>query len=228
MRRMLNGIDASSFDYSLEIYEMEFENILKGITYCYKMMIINNISLPNNENKIRDILRKNYLNNPEIRNNIGFTGKYNFDREVPEDNDLGKVDIKVITRNTLTEPAAYYVIECKRLKNKNLTGTTGLNAEYIKNGILRFVERKYSAFCRVNGMIGFIVEQMDIGSNIENINTLLENNFQAANTKKKLTLVDLFEGFKHSYFSTHNAIDRIEIKLYHLMFDFSKNMEKSN
>ena len=225
---MLSGINASSFVHSLEIYEIEFKNILNGITYCYKMMISNNVSLANNENRIRDVLRKDYLNNREIRNNIGFTGKYSFDREVPEDNDRGKVDIKVATQDTLTEPEAYYIIECKRLNNKNLTGITGLNAEYIRNGILRFVKRKYSSYYQVNGMIGFVVERMNISDNIKNINRLLKNNFKHANTRKNLKSVNFINRFRYSYCSTHKIDKGKEIKLYHLMFDFSKNLEKSN
>jgi len=61
---MLNRIDASSFDYSLEIYEVEFKNILSGITFCYKMMIKDKVNVPaNDENKIRDILLLKYLKN---------------------------------------------------------------------------------------------------------------------------------------------------------------------
>lgn len=141
---MRNGIDATSFSPSLEIYVREFENILTGITACYKMMVRDNVIVPNDENKIRNTLRKNYLNKRQIRDRIEFTGNYNFDREVPEDNDMGRVDIKITTQNTLTEPEAYYIIECKRLDNQNLTGKTGLNAKYITDGIMRFVERKYS------------------------------------------------------------------------------------
>jgi len=221
-------IDASSFVHSREIREVEFKNILRGITSCYKMMIKNNVSLPNNENRIRDILKKDYLNNREIRDNIGFTGKYNFDREVPEDNDIGIVDIKVMTRNTFIESKEYYIIECKRLNNTNLTGTTGLNAKYIKNGILRFVGRKYSSYYQINGMIGFVVEPMDIGENINNINMLLKKIFKETNTEKNLVFIDFIKNFKHSYFSVHKDIKEKKIKLYHLMFDFSKNMEKLN
>ena len=136
---MYNRIDAVPFTPSLEIYEKEFENILIGITVCYHIMLKDNVTMPNDENKIRDTLRNNYLNNRQIRDQIGFTGKYNVDREVPEDNDMGRVDIKIITQNTLTEPEAYYIIECKRLDNQNLTGVSGLNAKYITDGIKRFI-----------------------------------------------------------------------------------------
>jgi len=221
-------IDATHFTYSQEFYENEFKDILRGITSCYRIMIKNNTSLPNDENEIRNILRKDYLNNRKIRDRIKFTGKYNFDREVPEDNDIGRVDIKVTTLDTLKEPEAYYIIECKRLNNVNISGTTGLNAEYIKSGILRFVERKYSAYYQINGMIGFVVEHMDIGKNINNINILLNKNFKETNTERILVFINFIKNFKYSYFSVHKDIKEKEIKLYHLMFDFSKNIENSN
>jgi hypothetical protein len=227
---MRNRINASFFIPSSEIYEKEFENILTGITACYQMMVNDNTTVPNDENGIRDILRKDYLNNRQIRDQIGFTGKYNVDREVPEDNDMGRVDIKIITQNTLTEPEAYYIIECKRLDNQNLTGRTGLNAKYITDGIMRFVKRKYSAYYRINGMIGFVVEQMDISANITNINNLLKKNFDDANTETVLTslyFIEFIEDFEYQYYSIHKDIKDRKIKLYHLMFDFSTNTEKS-
>jgi hypothetical protein len=222
----MDNLNASIFQYNSESYELEFENILDGITTCYHMMIKDNVILPNDENKIRDTLRKNYLNNREIRDKISFTAKYNFERETLEDNDLGRVDIKITTQNTLTEPNAYFIIECKRLNNENVTGVSGLNAEYIKNGIKRFVDGKYSSYHRLNGMIGFVVQQMDISENISNINNLLANNFADANTKTFLTSTTFIKNFNYQYHSIHKDVNKKTIKLYHLMFDFSKNMDK--
>ncbi len=207
------------------MYEKEFENILTGITTCYKMMIKDTVKVPNDENRIRDILRKDYLNNRQIRDSIGLTDNYIFDREVPEENDLGRVDIKISTHNTFKNPEAFYIIECKRLDNQNLTGVSGLNAEYIKNGIKRFVERKYSAYYRINGMIGFVVEEMDISTNITCINNLLKKKFSEANTETVLTALNFINDFKYQYFSIHKDLKDKKIKLYHLMFDFSANIK---
>jgi len=220
---MYSRINANSFIYSSEFYESEFEGILTGITICYKMMIKDNIKVPNNENKIRDILRKDYLNNIAIRDSIGFTDKYNFEREVPEDNDLGRTDIKITTKNTLKDPKAYYIIECKKLNNKNLTGETGLNAKYITDGIKRFIIIKYSTYCRINGMIGFVVERMDISANIKNINKLLKDNFSDENPVPCLKHLNFIKDFEYQYYSIHK-IGNKKIKLYHLMFDFSESI----
>ena len=224
---MDNRINANSFTYSSEFYEIEFEHILTGITACYKMMKKNNIKVPNDENKIRNILRKDYLNNRKIRDSIGFTGKYNFDREVPEDNDIGRVDIKITTENTLADPEAYYIIECKRLDNKNLTGVSGLNAKYITEGIKRFIDIKYSAYYSINGMIGFVVERLDICANITNINKLLKENFSDENPVPCLNSLNFIKDFEYQYYSIHKIRNK-KIKLYHLMFDFSANIIEEN
>lgn len=221
---IMDNLNPSVFQYRNEPYELEFERILAGITACYKMMIKDNVSVPlNDENGIRDVLYLEYLNNNAIRNSVQLSN-YIFDREGHEDCSGGRVDIKIQTQNTFKDTSAFYIIECKRLDNKNLTGTSGLNAEYVKNGIMRFIERKYSAYYGLNGMIGFVVEQIDINNNIKSINRLLNNIIANANTKKKLTPVAFIKHFKHSYYSIHKDIKKKEIKLYHLMFDFSKNI----
>ena len=222
----MDNLNASVFQYRNEPYELEFETILVGITFCYKMMIEDNISVPSNdENGIRDILLLNYLKNREIKRKVKLTN-YRFDREITEDTTKGRVDIRIISKNDFEIDEAYYVIECKRLDNKNLWGTTGFNAEYVNNGIRRFIEGKYSTYYGVNGMIGFVVEQMDISANIININKLLRGNFSDANTETVLTSHSFIKNFKYQYYSIHKDIKDRKIKLYHLMFDFSANIEK--
>ena len=192
-------------------------------------MIDNGDAVPNKEEKIRDILYNRYLNDNKVRNQIGIY--FNIVCEPAEyinGECSGYVDLRIFSKNSLTDTSAYYIIECKRLDNQNLNGTTGLNAEYIKNGIMRFVNGQYSTNKYLNGMIGFIVEQMNISDNINKINRLLEEKYKDANTKKILKSVNFIKNFKNSYFSTHKDIKEKEIKLYHLMFDFSKNLEKSN
>ena len=221
---MFNEIDASPFEFDSMFYDQEFEIILCKITLCYQMMINDDVKVPNDENEIRDVLLLNYLKNDEIRKIIGLTD-YQFDREVPEDNTLGRPDIRIITLDTLKIQAAYYIIECKRLNNQNLYGTSGLNAEYIIEGIIRFVKSKYSIYYRVNGMIGFVVEDMDIDQNIENINKLLLQNFPEANTKTILSKTSFIDNFEFQYYSIHSDKKNSKFKLYHLMFDFSEHIE---
>ncbi len=220
----MDNLNAFDFQYRNEPYELEFERILTGITACYKMMIKDNVSVPSNdENRIRDILLLDYLKKRDIKNRVNLTN-YRFDREISEDTTKGRVDIRIISINDFKIDEAYYTIECKRLDNRNPTGTSGLNGEYINEGIMRFVTEYYSSYYGINGMIGFVIEQMDIADNIKSINGLLTNNSKTANTQKRLTPVDFINKFKYSYYSIHKDIEDKKIKLYHLMFDFSANL----
>ena len=205
------------------IYKDEFDNLLNKIVLCYKMMIEANIKLPNDENKIRDVLVISYLRNDKIRNIIGLKS-FLFNKEVPEDKTNGRTDIKIETKNTFEKQEAYYIIECKRLDNENLSGDTGLNAKYINDGIMRFVTIKYSSFHRINGMIGFIVQKMDINKNISNINSLLEKN-KETNTEQVLKRDNFINNFDYSYTSKHIDKNKLSFVLYHLMFDYSCNIE---
>ncbi len=219
----MSSLEADNFRLAPKAYSKEFEYILTGIVKCYKLILKNKTPISNNENKIRDIILKNYLNNNSIRKQVGLAD-YLFDGEPIEGQ--GFVDIKISTQNTFSDTSAYYIIECKILDNKNLKGTSGLNAKYIKNGIMRFISEKYSAYYGLNGMIGFVVEQMDIANNIENINNLLDNEFSNANTIEKLKTVNFVENFAYSYRSTHRNNSKKRVQLYHLMFDFSKNLKQ--
>ena len=223
---MINAIDASAFHYSNEIYETEFQQILTGITECYKMMIKDNIEVPNDENDIRDILYLEYLRKQEIRLKVGLI-EYRIDRETQEDHTNGRVDLRIFSKNDFEDYDAIYIIECKRLDNNNTTGVSGLNAKYINDGVLRFVSNHYSSYYNVNGMIGFVVQQLDILDNIQKINQLLKNNFPNANTVNYIESIGFIEDFEYSFYSIHKSSNK-DIKLYHLMFDFSDNIEEQN
>lgn len=222
---MTNPLNPSAFSESAHFRDSELQDILIKIICCYRMMLTDKVKVANNENLIRDELLIKYLKNNEIRNKMQLT-KYLFDREVPEDNTKGRTDIKVQTINTFLDQSAYYIIECKRLDNQNLNGKTGLNAEYIRNGIMRFVSGQYTTNKYLNGMIGFVVEQLNISVNIININKLLKENFSDAKTRTYLTSLNFINDFKYQYYSIHKDIKDNEFKLYHLMFDFSANMRE--
>lgn len=222
---MYNSLDATNFSGSIPFYDINFEDILSKITICYHKMIVDYSTIENNENAIRDILLLKYLKNDKIREEIGLINLYNFEREVQEDESKGRTDIKITTRDIFKKTKAFYTIECKRLDNVNTTGTSGLNAEYVSNGIERFTSKKYSSYYRVNGMIGFIVEKLDIHQNIENINTILEVN-KTVHTTKKIAKSTFIKDFEYHYQSEHIDKDNQKLRIYHLMFDFNKNMPR--
>lgn len=217
---MFTDLNASAYGHSSIFYNAEFEELLSKIISCYNLMLTDNVSLSNDENSIRDILLINYLNDNSVRRKVELTD-YLFNREVPESKTIGRTDIKIETQNTFQDTDAYYTIECKRLDASNATGATGLNAKYIQNGISRFVSKTYSTHYKTNGMIGFVVQTMDINKNITAINGLLKG---TANTTRELFNRSIVSDFDYSYCSTH-SLDGDEILIYHLMFDFSKNIK---
>lgn len=220
---MFTELNASGYDYNGIFYNAEFEEILSKIITCYNLMLKDNISLTNDENAIRDVLLINYLKDNPTRKKIKLTD-YLFDREVPEDRSLGRTDIKIQTLNTFQDTSAYYIIECKRLDATNPNGTTGLNAKYIESGICRFASVSYSSHYKTNGMIGFVVEELDINKNVVSINNLISTNFSKANTTQDLQYRAIVKDFEFSYCSCHKAKEN-SLVLYHLMFNFSKQIQ---
>lgn len=216
---MFENLNASQFKHTSKFDGAEFESLLSKIILCYEKMKVQVNVLSNKENEIRDVLLIDYLKNNKIRRELGLTD-YLFDREVSEDKTSGRTDIKIQTLNTFQDTAAYYIIECKRLDTKSQNWEKSLNSEYVNEGIARFVSGKYSTYYKVNGMIGFIVESMNINENVGVINGLLNGKLQ---TSRTLHYHEIVSDFTFSYRSTHN-LEIGEIAIYHLMFDFSQQI----
>ncbi|WP_407531946.1 hypothetical protein [Elizabethkingia meningoseptica] len=194
-----------------------FEFILTQIHSCYQKMLINIDKIENNENKIKNRLYKDYLNDQKVRDSLGLNG-YLFKTETAFINDdydeKGYSDIEVIDlKGSLKSTEAYYIIECKRLDDVNPHYKSSLNNKYISEGIQRFIEEKYPTHYRVNGMIAFIVKNIDIDKNSKHFTDL-----------KKHLFIDKFE---FSYRSKHKTLSNKQITLYHLMFDFSSKINPS-
>lgn len=222
---MHKQLDASGFKDSSVFYEKQFEVILSKMVNCYFIMKNDSVVLENDENAIRDIFLLNYLKNNEVRKSLSLTD-WIFEREVQEDHSAGRTDIKIISHDTFIDQEAYYIIECKRLDNNRVSGTTGLNAEYVKNGVCRFTTKYYSMYRRVNGMIGFIVEKMDIDSNMKKITDLMIETFKESRTIKPILQDNFIANFEFHYRSNHTDTDNRSLKLYHLMFDFHDNIQE--
>jgi len=218
---MFNDIDATNFSGTIPFYQSEFEEILSKVVVCYKMMVDDKVALVNDENKIRDVLVNDYLNKRTIKRKLEL--KYFINPEVPEINNK-RPDIKFQSPNSFYTPEVYYTIECKRLDKESTTAKTGLNGKYIENGICRYTSKRYSSYHRVNGMIGFVVDKLDIDQNTNKINTLLSTTFPEANTITPLTKDNFIEDFDYHYHSIHTDIDGDDLKIHHLMLDVSKNI----
>lgn len=217
---MFSSLNATGYNGNSNFFHAEFERVLSHVITGYKQMLTDNVSLTNDENKIRDVLLYSYLKKHDfkIKNDIN---DFLFDKELEEN--TGRVDIRVMPVNPFISDEAYYIIECKRLNSKNALGKTGLNGEYIAEGVCRFVSQKYSCYHQTNGMIGFVVEDLDINKNMVTLNSLLSSQFPEAHTVKEISKKDITNGFNFSYYSIHTS-NTSELLLYHLMFNFSGNI----
>ncbi len=213
---MFEKINASKFVESESIYKAELLSILSMILNCQQHIAKLGVKIPNHEEKIRDYLYINYLNSQDMLNR--FDLKYHFECEPKEfGTTLGYLDLKVFNQNIFDNPEQYFIIECKRLNNRMPKTKDGLNGKYIGEGIIRFVEKKYSTFHQLNGMIAFIVDEFNPDKSVKNINHLLKNKFPDANTLNNLRL-----SYGDIYSSYHNDKDGSAFTLLHLFLDFSK------
>jgi hypothetical protein len=219
-------VDVSAFEYKKSCFNAEFENILIGIIACYYCITATKTRIPpNNENLIRDIMLFQYLKIKKFKDEHPPLYRYQFDKETIENS--GRADIRILNVNPYIDDYSYYIIECKRLDNDNPKGKTGLNGEYISDGIARFVtENKYPFYNHTAGMIGFVVSKMDIHRNVGFINQLLQNTFTDINTERELTHKQITTDFDYSYFSQHK-VDNSTRTIYHLMFDFTNNINET-
>lgn len=170
MDELEHNLDATHFNPAVNNYQSEFQDLIAGLYFCYELMLLDKIELPyNDENKIRDILLANYLNNNELRQRFGLIN-FLFDPEVPVNS--GRSDIKIQTKDTFLDTNAFYIIECKRLD-----GNSTLNKAYVKDGIDRFTtnyksenhEYYYPSNNGINGMIGFVIKNINIDNNMQKI-----------------------------------------------------------
>ncbi len=228
---------AKLFAHVHKTYEEQFLVVLKAIVQAYKKMLIKSDKLENDENAITLKLYE-YLTNPKfIEENELEAFTFNVEVNEQSKNDItkttGRTDIKIeVCPTTNFNPSQYFIIECKRLdgnnkdkriKQKRPYKKISLAVEYIKNGIMRFVQKdKYPTPLGINGMIGFVVEKHDIDKGIEDINNLLKERFDEFNTIQFLTKKDdIIVEFEYAYLSTHKGTDDKNFRLVHLMLDFS-------
>ncbi len=224
-------LDASGFEDSELFWRNEFFSILNGVITCYNRLVSSGIVFNKNikENDIRDRMLDGYLKKQAFKESNYNLQFFHFDAEAKEDH--GKTDIRILPIKNYVNDNAYYIIECKLLKSINPKGISGLNAKYVKDGICRFTTNYYSSYYSLNGMIGFVIDNMNIDENVKNINFLLDKDF--VNDKKRtvnarplryIAKVPLTSDFEFSYSSSHQVDEQKTIDLFHLMFNFSNNI----
>ncbi|AIL47807.1 hypothetical protein BD94_4032 [Elizabethkingia anophelis NUHP1] len=194
--------------------DRNFEFILTQIYKCYKMMLEDYDTVENNENKLKNRLYRDYLNNQRVRNLLGLNN-FIFKTETAlidgNYNERGYSDIEVIDlKKSFYSTEASYIIECKRLDSKNPNNKKSLYRLYIEEGINRFIKEKYPSYFGVNGMLGFIVEKTNIESQFSSLINLENYLF--------------IENYNSSYKTEHETVTNKNVILYHLMFDFSNKI----
>lgn len=227
----MNSVELSAeiFGSTSIFFEGELMGILRECVNIYRHILCEKLLLSNNEEAIRDVFMV-YLKNDTYKEKHAPLNNYQFDKEI-EDN-KGRLDIRILPVNPYRGDKAYYSIECKRIDNKKVLGKTGLNAEYIKNGVCRYVYEYYTSYYNANVMFGFVVVPMDISRNVRNINSLLAYDYinqqgdsVNAHVKRNITYNDYVNSYPYSYISKHTSKSGKELTLYHLMFDFSQNIK---
>jgi len=196
-------------DIPVHDYNRRFKTLLLKIYQSYEQLLVDNQCIPRHEDEITKILVDIYL--VKLDN-------YTFRRE--KGNNLGIVDIYIVEDFLDNKPE--FIIECKVLDNINLQGLEGKNAKYIKNGVYRFLNGHYflSNKFYINAMVGFIVDDLDIVSNIDNLNLVSKNIIgEIVDITQEITLEE-----ENLYKSTYRTIREKNFTIYHLMMDFSKNI----
>lgn len=199
------------FRLAEKMYIDRLKNLLEEINMCYEKLLKDNIKIPNNENKIRDILVDKYLIN--LKN-------YEFSKE-KLNNYRSRVDIYVEEKAIKEKPI--FIIECKLLNKNNNMNIEALNAKYIKNGIQRFITEYYSC-CNLhtNAMIGFIIEDTEIDNKLNDINNLSKIFFNNLLTIQQ----EISRENKYLYKSSYSTYNNKTFTIYHLFFDLHKNIKK--
>ncbi len=206
-----------------------FDSIANIILVCSEKMCNDYIGLckkiENHEEKIRNELYENYLDNDDVRTEVGFDSiPLRFIIESPENYNLnsctysGRVDIKVVGKNWLTSDRKdYFIIECKRID-----GSADLNKKFIENGVCRFVSEPilYPSYHKKNFMFGFVVKNIDVKGNALLLNTL-QNTDTKISVNEAFTETECKINKAYTYVSKY-FVKQGSIEIKHLFFNFSE------
>lgn len=129
-----------------------------------------------------------------------------------EDITKGRMDITVYFNNNEEQ---YFSFECKRVSENEWT--KDINKLYIKQGLMDYINLKYSEKLNMGGMIAFIEEG--------NLNTICDNIVDKVKSKKCFCVkgCNLRTHISHErvYHSEHVRINNTNIDIYHVILDYS-------
>jgi hypothetical protein len=219
----------SAFDKST--YKTPMIEILNGVIQALGMMLGDAYPpIDNNEDIITARLVEDFLEEDAIQSALSLK-QYRFIPEPAAYNaqyhQIGYLDIRVIVTHRIgafDTTKADYIIECKRLDGK-----THLNKEYVKEGICRFVEEKYTwkNVHKISAMLGYVITQTDIPNCVDAINQIGQKN-NIANFTQPLTYFQIRSGFDFSFRSEHQTNSGKTAEIYHVLFDLSSKIILKN
>jgi hypothetical protein len=104
----------------------------------------------------------------------------------------------------------YFGAECKLLKD----GSNVRREKYVSEGLVRYVDNRYSQKASESSMVGYIVND-----SIEDSIKIINKTIAEFNTKSILSRSNLF--YEPHYLSKHDREDNSVITLHHLFFNFN-------
>jgi hypothetical protein len=95
------------------------------------------------------------------------------EREPAEDDpatgeERGRIDLKFCPAGSAVEEV-YFAFECKRVNARRKGRWRSLASQYIREGMLRFVEQQYACQMRHGGMIGYILDGYTVSVRCEGV-----------------------------------------------------------
>lgn len=122
------------------------------------------------------------------------------------------IDFCFRTWNETVENSRYFGGECKNLKESD----NSLLKRYVKTGVENYVSGRYGSSSSCSAIIGYVLEG-DINDIINKIKTILNRQLV-----QKISIIRDFSYTDPHYSSNHTrTLDSKEIKIDHLMFDFT-------
>ena len=205
--------------FKKNLFDITISALINGCSSMVDDCKKNHKLLPNHEEKIRNHLIENYLNDMDKRKSLGL-GKFpvRFISEVLEGYDestytySGRTDIRVVSNNWFNNSDDYYTVECKRLD-----GSNDLNKKYVIEGVCRFAidPPKYPSHNKKNIMLGFIVKRINESILLSKINRI--HNAKLSSRKiGEISYVDLGTDYK---ICESAYIDGLQIS--HIFYDIS-------
>ncbi|MEL6717339.1 MAG: hypothetical protein AAFO82_15740 [Bacteroidota bacterium] len=222
-----------------------FLKIIDYVVFCYNNILQDQITyskkycLENTAYHLEDYLKirlvVDYLQKRDNKLNCSYPNEilelefnYETEKEYMQEGKLKSDKIDVIVSNLnlnnqwndIERENLYFVFECKRLLNKSKSNL------YLSD-IEKFVQREYTAFrFPFNGLIGFVEKStFSINEIIEDIDHKLQKheliNSVSKNDEELIMQPYQINHFKNGRISKHLHINKGDIEVFHLFFDYS-------